>query len=51
MFKQTIVKQEEEADSMEQFIRRTKKYPDMQKLTPTALHDLVNKVHVCAPGT
>lgn len=44
-----IAKQEEEADSIEQFIRRAKKYPDLQELTPTALHDLVNKVYVCAP--
>ena len=44
-----IAKQEEEADSIEQFIRRAKKYPNLQELTPAVLHDLVNKVYVCAP--
>lgn len=32
-----------------QFIRRAKKYPDLQGLTPTVLHDLVSKVSLCAP--
>lgn len=47
--KQEIVKQQEEADSIEQFIRRAKKYPELTELTPAVLHDLVNKVYVCAP--
>ena len=46
---QEIAKQEEEADSIEQFIRRAKKYPELTELTPAVLHDLVNKVYVCAP--
>ena len=46
---QEIVKQQEEADSIEQFIRRAKKYPELMELTPAVLHDLVNKVYVCAP--
>ena len=46
---QEIVKQQEEADSIEQFIRRAKKYPELTELTPAVLHDLVNKVYVCAP--
>ena len=46
---QEIARQEDEADSIEQFILRAKKYPDLQELTPTVLHDLVNKVYVCAP--
>ena len=46
---QEIARQEDEADSIEQFILRTKKYPDLQELTPAVLHDLVNKVYVCAP--
>ena len=25
-------------------------YPDLQALTPAVLHDLVNKMYVCAPG-
>ena len=40
---------EEEADSIEQFIRRAKKYPTLTELTPAVLHDLVNKVYVYAP--
>ena len=44
-----ITRQEEEADSIEQFIRRAKKYPELTELTPAVLHDLVNKVYVCAP--
>ena len=44
---QEIVKQQEEADSIEQFIRRAKKYPELTELTPAVLHDLVNKVYVC----
>ncbi len=44
-----ISQQEEDADSIEEFIRRAKQYPDLQELTPTALNDLVNKVYVCAP--
>lgn len=49
LLEQEIVKQEEEADSIEQFIRRAKKYPELTELTPAVLHDLVNKVYVCAP--
>ena len=41
--------QEEEADSIEQFILRAKKYPNLQELTPAVLHDLVNRVYVSAP--
>ena len=49
LWEQEIAKQEEEADSIEQFIRRAKKYPELTKLTPAILNDLVNKVYVCAP--
>ena len=42
-------RQEEESDSIEQFILRAKKYPDLQELTPAVLHDLVNRVYVSAP--
>lgn len=49
LLEQKIAKQEEEADSIEQFIRRAKKYPSLTELTPAVLHDLVNKVYVCAP--
>ena len=46
---QKIARQEDEADSIEQFILRAKKYPNLQELTSAVLHDLVNKVYVCAP--
>ena len=49
LWEQEITKQEEEAESIEQFIRRAKKYPELTELTPAVLHDLVNKVYVCAP--
>ena len=47
ILEQEIAKQQEEADSIEQFIRRAKKYPELTELTPAVLHDLVNKVYVC----
>ena len=46
---QEIARQEDEADSIEQFIPRAKKYPDLRELTPAVLHDLVNRVYVSAP--
>ena len=49
LWEQEIAKQEEEAYSIEQFIRRAKKYPTLTELTPAVLHDLVNKVYVYAP--
>ena len=49
LLEQEITQQEEEADSIEQFILRAKKYPDLQELTPAVLHDLVNRVYVSAP--
>lgn len=49
LLEQEIAQQEEEADSIEQFILRAKKYPNLQELTPAVLHDLVNKVYVHAP--
>ena len=49
LLEQEIVRQEDEADSIEQFILWAKKYPDLQELTPAVLHDLVNKVYVCVP--
>ena len=49
LLEQEIAKQEEDAGSIEQFIRRAKKYPELTELTPAVLHDLVNKVYVCAP--
>ena len=49
LLEQEIAQQEEEADSIEQFILRAKKYPNLQELTPAVLHDLVNRVYVSAP--
>ena len=49
LLEQEIAKHEEEADSIEQFILRAKKYPNLQELTPAVLHDLVNRVYVSAP--
>ena len=49
LWEQEIAKQEKEADRIEQFIRRAKKYPTLTELTPAVLHDLVNMVYVCAP--
>ena len=46
---QEIARQEDEADSIEQFIPRAKKYPDLRELTPAVLHEFVNKMYVCAP--
>lgn len=47
--KQEIAQQQDEAASIEQFISRVTKYPNLQELTPTVLHDLVNRVYVCVP--
>lgn len=49
LLEQEITQQEEEADSIEQFILRAKKYPNLQELTPAVLHDLVNRVYVSVP--
>lgn len=49
LLEQEIAQQKKEADSIEQFILRTKKYPDLQELTPAVLYDLVNRVYVSAP--
>ncbi|MDD7000568.1 MAG: DUF4368 domain-containing protein, partial [Oscillibacter sp.] len=49
LLEQAITQQEKEADSIEQFILRAKKYPNLQELTPAVLHDLVNRVYVSAP--
>ena len=49
LWEQEIAKQEEEADRIEQFICRAKKYPVLTELTPAVLNALVNKVYVCAP--
>ena len=49
LLEQEITQQEKEADNIEQFILRAKKYPNLQELTPAVLHDLVNRVYVSMP--
>ena len=49
LLEQEITQQEKEADNIEQFILRAKKYPNVQELTPAVLHDLVNRVYVSMP--
>ena len=44
-----ILQQEEQADNIERFITKVHKYFDLQKLTPTVLHDMVKRVYVHAP--
>ncbi len=44
-----ISQQEENAESVDEFIRRAKKYPVLNELTPTVLNNLVNRVYVCVP--
>lgn len=44
-----IEQQEEQADNIERFIEKVRKYLDLQELTPTVLNDLVKRVYVHAP--
>lgn len=44
-----IEHQEEQADNIERFIEKVRKYIDLQELTPTVLNDLVKRVYVHAP--
>ena len=48
-FRLQLTQQEEEDDSIEQFILRAKKYPTLQELTPAVLHDFVNRGYASAP--
>lgn len=44
-----IEHREEQADNIERFIEKVRKYIDLQELTPTVLNDLVKRVYVHAP--
>lgn len=44
-----IEQQEEQADNIERFIEKVRKYLDLQELTPTVLNDLVKRIYVHAP--
>ena len=41
--------QEQQAENLEQFIQRTRRYTDLTELTPYALRELVKAVYVEAP--
>jgi hypothetical protein len=44
-----ITQQEEQAEDMDRFIGKARKYLDLQELTPTILNDMVKAVYVHAP--
>lgn len=44
-----ITQQEEQAENIDSFIRKIKKYPDLAEMTPAVLNDMVKAVHVHAP--
>ncbi len=44
-----ITQQEEQAENIDRFIGKVKKYLDLQELTPTILNDMVKVVYVHAP--
>lgn len=44
-----ITKQEEQAENIDRFIGKVRKYLDLDKLTPTILNDMVKAVYVHAP--
>ena len=44
-----ITKQEEQAENIDRFIGKVRKYLDLEELTPTILNDMVKAVYVHAP--
>jgi hypothetical protein len=44
-----ITQQEEQAESVDRFIGKVRKYLDLQELTPAVLNDMINAVYVHAP--
>lgn len=44
-----IMQQEEQAENIDRFIGRVKKYLDLEELTPTILNEMVKAVYVHAP--
>ena len=46
-----IAKQEDQATSVERFIRQVKKYLTLDALTPTVVNDMIKAIYVHAPDT
>ena len=44
-----ITQQEEQAENIDRFIGKVKKYLDLDELTPAVLHDMVKAVYVHTP--
>ena len=44
-----ITQQEEQAENIDRFIGKVRKYLDLDKLTPAVLNDMVKAVYVHAP--
>ena len=44
-----IIQQEEQAENIDRFIGKVRKYLDLDELTPTILNDMVKAVYVHAP--
>ena len=44
-----ITQQEEQAENIDRFIGKVRKYLDLEELTPTVLNDMVKAVYVHAP--
>ncbi|MFR2898027.1 DUF4368 domain-containing protein [Hungatella sp.] len=44
-----IIQQEEQAENIDKFIGKVRKYLDLDELTPTVLNDMVKAVYVHAP--
>ena len=44
-----IQNQEDQAENLDRFIRRAKKYLYLEKMTPTILNDMINAVYVYVP--
>ena len=49
LLEQEITQQEEQAENMDRFIGKVRKYLELRALTPTMLNDMVKEVYVHAP--
>ena len=47
--RQEIEAQEQKSQDLDQFIRKAKKYKDLDGLTPYAVHDLIRAIYIGAP--
>ena len=47
--RQDIEAQEQKSQDLDQFIRKAKKYKDLDGLTPYAVHDLIRAIYIGAP--